>query len=94
VLTLAVTVIASVARVREALEVYATHDVTGHHHPPGAALEELCAHTGAIRSPLRLRTSTRAREPAEPDRQHAGPVRILVREAYGLPLFGDGTATR
>jgi hypothetical protein len=37
VLTLAVTVIARLARVREALEVYATHDVTGHHHPAGAA---------------------------------------------------------
>jgi tellurite resistance protein TerC len=44
VLTLAVTVIASLAKVRNAPEVYATHDVTGHHHPPGAALDELRAH--------------------------------------------------
>ena len=44
VLTLALTVIASLAKVREAPEVYATHDVTGHHHPPGAALQELQSH--------------------------------------------------
>jgi hypothetical protein len=43
-LTLAVTVVASLAKVREAPEVYATHDVTGHHHPPGDALEELRTH--------------------------------------------------
>jgi hypothetical protein len=94
VLTLAVTVIASLARVREALGVYATHDVNGHHHAPGVALEELCAHTGAIRSPLRLRTSTRTREPAEPDRQHAGSVRIWFARRMGFLCFGDGTATR
>jgi tellurite resistance protein TerC len=42
VVTLLVTVVASLAKVRRSPEVYATHDVTGHHHPPpGAELEHL-----------------------------------------------------
>ena len=41
VLTLAVTVLASLAKVRKDPSVYETHDVTGHHHPPGRHLEEL-----------------------------------------------------
>jgi tellurite resistance protein TerC len=41
VLTLAVTVLASLAKVRKDPNVYETHDVTGHHHPPGRHLEEL-----------------------------------------------------
>jgi tellurite resistance protein TerC len=42
--TLAVTVAASLAKVRNQPEVYATHDVTGHHHPEGEALADLQAH--------------------------------------------------
>jgi len=42
--TLTVTVIASLAKVKQSPEVYATHDVTGHHHPAGAELEELREH--------------------------------------------------
>jgi tellurite resistance protein TerC len=41
VVTLVVTVAASLAKVRRSPEVYATHDVTGHHHPPGEELEHL-----------------------------------------------------
>ena len=41
VITLLVTVAASLAKVRQDPEVYATHDVTGHHHPPGDELERL-----------------------------------------------------
>jgi tellurite resistance protein TerC len=42
VVTLLVTVVASLAKVRRNPEVYATHDVTGRHHPPrGAELEHL-----------------------------------------------------
>ena len=36
--------IASLAKVKQSPEVYATHDVTGHHHPAGAELEELREH--------------------------------------------------
>jgi tellurite resistance protein TerC len=43
VLTLTVTVLASLAKVRRHPEVLATHDVTGHHHPQGGELEELRA---------------------------------------------------
>ena len=42
VVTLLVTVVASLAKVRRNPEVYATHDVTGRHHPPpGDELEHL-----------------------------------------------------
>ena len=41
IITLLVTVAASLAKVRRNPEVYATHDVTGHHHPPGDELEHL-----------------------------------------------------
>ena len=41
VLTLTVTVLASLAKVRRHPEVLATHDVTGHHHPQGEELAEL-----------------------------------------------------
>jgi tellurite resistance protein TerC len=43
VLTLFVTVAASLAKVRRSPEVYTTHDVTGRHHPPGAELDHLRA---------------------------------------------------
>jgi tellurite resistance protein TerC len=43
VATLTITVIASLAKVRKEPTVYATHDVTGHHHPAGAELEALRA---------------------------------------------------
>lgn len=39
--TLAVTVLASLAKARENPDVYETHDVTGHHHPQGEALDDL-----------------------------------------------------
>jgi len=44
IVTLLITVIASLAKVKQSPEVYATHDVTGHHHPAGSELEELRAH--------------------------------------------------
>jgi tellurite resistance protein TerC len=44
VATLTLTVVASLAKVRKEPAVYATHDVTGHHHPEGAELEELRTH--------------------------------------------------
>jgi hypothetical protein len=46
IVTLAVTVVASLAKVRKHPEVYATHDVTGHHNLAGAELDELraCPH--------------------------------------------------
>jgi tellurite resistance protein TerC len=44
IVTLAVTVAASLAKVKKNPEVYATHDVTGHHHPAGTELDELRAH--------------------------------------------------
>ena len=41
VITLLVTVLASLAKVRRTPAVLDTHDVTGHHHEPGAALQHL-----------------------------------------------------
>ena len=43
VLTLTITVLASLAKVRRHPEVLATHDITGHHRPQGEELEELRA---------------------------------------------------
>jgi len=44
VITLAVTVLASLAKVRRNPEVLQTHDVTGHHHPEGEGLADLAQH--------------------------------------------------
>jgi tellurite resistance protein TerC len=44
VLTLVVTVLASLAKVRKNPEVLETHDVTGHHHPGGESLRDLAEH--------------------------------------------------
>jgi hypothetical protein len=63
VLTLTVTVLASLAKVRRHPEVLATHDVTGHHHPQGEELEELRA-IGRHPQP----------EPAEPLRPEEAPA--------------------
>ena len=41
VITLVVTVLASLAKVRREPKVLETHDVTGHHHPPGEGLQHL-----------------------------------------------------
>jgi tellurite resistance protein TerC len=59
VLTLAVTVLASLAKVRRHPQVLATHDVTGHHHPQGSELEELRA--------IGRHPDTEPAEPVRPD---------------------------
>ena len=62
VLTLTVTVLASLAKVRRHPDVLTTHDVTGHHHPQGEELEQLRA-IGRHPDP----------EPAEPLRPEEAP---------------------
>jgi tellurite resistance protein TerC len=67
VLTLTVTVLASLAKVRRHPEVLATHDVSGHHHPQGKELEELRA-IGRHPYPEPAEPTPTEGEPTEGDR--------------------------
>jgi hypothetical protein len=56
--TLLVTVMASLAKVRRNPEVYATHDVTGRHHPPWGRAETGTPSRDLVGTPERGRSRT------------------------------------
>jgi tellurite resistance protein TerC len=74
VLTLTVTVLASLAKVRRHPEVLATHDLTGHHHPQGEELAEL-RNMGRHPYP----------EPAEPTPTEGEPTEGDLNRQSGSP---------